>query len=196
MTIIGDVHGKINDYWKLITTLDKNEQSICVGDFGFKKQHDWLIDDSNIDTALHKINFGNHDYYPYLESKHSCKNWYYYTNYKLMTIRGAKSIDTWHRTEGIDWFTNEELSYLEGKNILNIYETIKPEIVVSHDCPQSIKQSIFGYTDLSITSTILEECLIIHKPKLWIFGHHHQSINTVINNTNFICLDELETYKI
>lgn len=35
LLIIGDVHGKINQYWKLIQK--HNGRSIQVGDFGFKK---------------------------------------------------------------------------------------------------------------------------------------------------------------
>jgi Icc-related predicted phosphoesterase len=32
-----------------------------------------------------------------------------------------------------------------------------------------------------------------HQPKLWVFGHHHQSKDVQINGTRFVCLNELET---
>ena len=41
LLIIGDVHGKVNEYYKL---LQKHKGvSIQVGDFGFKKEHKWHL---------------------------------------------------------------------------------------------------------------------------------------------------------
>jgi hypothetical protein len=44
--------------------------------------------------------------------------------------------------------------------------------------------------------TALNELLNIHQPELWIHGHFHQSKTTKYGNTNFICLNELEVFKI
>lgn len=56
LLVIGDVHGKINEYWKLINKY--NIDSIQLGDFGFKRHHNWHLE--NVDSSKHKINFGNH----------------------------------------------------------------------------------------------------------------------------------------
>jgi len=181
ITIIGDVH--------IIQNIKK---SIQVGDFGFRKEHEWHL--QNIDSSNHKIVFGNHDDYNFLNEKHSLKNWSYENN--IFTIRGAESIDRYRRTEGVDYFSNEELNYTEFDEVIENYINIKPKIVISHDCPKSICTSLFGIHDKNITRSGLDALFEIHKPDIWIFGHHHRSINTNILKTNFICLKELETYKL
>lgn len=192
MVIVGDVHGKINDFRKLTTRL-KPAELIQLGDFGFKKQHDWFID--NI-PAEFKILFGNHDYYPYKYMDHSMGDFQYLEKYKLMTMRGAWSVDQYNRTEGLDWFRDEQMSYKEWDECITMYEEKKPEIVVSHDCPFFIRETLFGYDNKTITSSGLQQCFEIHQPDLWIFGHHHESLDLKISGTNFICLNELENYNI
>jgi len=189
ITIIGDVHCKIDKYFNIIQNIKK---SIQVGDFGFRKEHEWHL--QNIDSSNHKIVFGNHDDYNFLNEKHSLKNWSYENN--IFTIRGAESIDRYRRTEGVDYFSNEELNYTEFDEVIENYINIKPKIVISHDCPKSICTSLFGIHDKNITRSGLDALFEIHKPDIWIFGHHHRSINTNILKTNFICLKELETYKL
>lgn len=102
------------------------------------------------------------------------------------------SIDKHLRTPGIDWWEEEELSIPEFYQVLDNYESIKPNIIISHDCPTEV----FNIKDTSRTRQFMDTMLEIHRPKLWIFGHHHMSINKNVNNTNYICLNELETYII
>jgi predicted phosphodiesterase len=190
--IIGDVHGKIDQYRKILKK-HKSFSSIQVGDFGFQKEHDWHM--KNINGNQHKINFGNHDYYPYLFEKHSLEN-YSLINNEIMTIRGAFSIDKVYRTEGLDWFANEELNYGDMQAAIDFYEINKPRIVISHDCPHNIRNLLFGIEAKSITTNGLQIMLEIHKPDLWIFGHHHISVNEMIGGTRFRCLAELETMEL
>jgi predicted phosphodiesterase len=192
MLVIGDVHGKVDNYWKI---LQKHKgTSIQVGDFGFKKQHDWHL--ANIDYSQHQINFGNHDDYSYLYEPHSLSNWSYAYEAKLMTIRGAYSIDKAYRTEYLDWWANEELNYSEMQQAVDFYNFNKPKIIISHDCPHEVRKQLFGINDKSITSDGLQVMFENHQPDLWIFGHHHKSKNEVINGTRFVCLAELETFVI
>jgi predicted phosphodiesterase len=193
LLIIGDVHGKINQYWKLLQNKEF-KMSIQVGDFGFRKEHEWFLD--NIDYTKNKINFGNHDDYTFLNELHSLNNYSYLDNYNLMSVRGAFSIDHYKRKKDIDWWDNEELSYDELQNAIDLYNNKKPNIMITHDCPHEIRKILFNIHDKSITSNGLQIMLEDHQPKIWIFGHHHKSINTIINGTNFICLNELESILI
>ena len=193
MLVIGDVHGKVNQYYKLINKHKPNE-SIQLGDFGFKKKHDWFL--KEMDITKHKIMFGNHDYYPYLDKEHSLKDFSFNPQYNLMTIRGAFSVDRVSRTEGLDWFANEEISYGDWYPIMDEYELRKPEIVISHDCPQYMRHLLFGIDQKSITTSGLQSLFELHQPKLWIFGHHHTHIDEVYNGTRFICLKELGIFNI
>jgi len=200
MKFIGDVHCKIGKYIPIIRTC---EESIQVGDFGFKEEWDWLEKNSSIIGLSHKINMGNHDYIPCVNTNpHSLGNWSYERG--IFTIRGANSIDIHKRIEGRDWFVNEELNYGEGYEVFDNWELSKPDIVVTHDCPALVAEVLFGFPRTGInkeyykstTRELLQNMFEVHQPKLWVFGHHHINKNETINGTNFICLGELETLDI
>ena len=194
MLVIGDVHGKLSQYFELIKN---THDSICVGDFGFKKQWDNLHASC---TDRHKINMGNHDYYPYLNtSPNSVGDWSYNSGYNLFTVRGANSIDKHLRTEGVDWFSNEELTYAEGCEAYDNYIQLKPEIVITHDCPQNICKQLSSHHalyEMSTTRQLLQAMFEAYQPKLWLFGHHHMSKEIITEGCKFKCLKELETYTI
>ena len=188
--LIGDVHGNVDAYWKILQQ-NKCDFSLQAGDFGFQKHHDWHL--SNIDNAKHLIIFGNHDYWPYINEKHSCGYFTHIPNQNIMTIAGAYSIDQHHRILGRDYFKEEEMSFRMQNELIDYYTLVKPSIIVSHECPQSVRYNCFGIEQSSNTSRLLDALFHIHKPKLWIFGHHHKSLNTVLYDVNFICLNSLET---
>ena len=196
MLIIGDVHTKIKLYHEIISEC---VESIQVGDFGFQKSWDWL--EANV-SLNHKVNMGNHDYIPYLNKPHSLGNWSFERG--IFTIRGANSIDIHKREEGLDWFRNEELNYQETNDVFDAYLRIKPEIVVTHDCPASVAEILFGMPTSGVnkqffkstTRELLQGLFEEHQPRLHLFGHHHKSKDMIINGTRFICLAELETYNL
>jgi Icc-related predicted phosphoesterase len=189
LMLIGDSHGKLDEYWKLLQGFEG--ESIQIGDFGFKKHHEWHM--KNIDSDKHKVLFGNHDSTDFLDAPHSLGNWSYCEERKLMTVRGAWSVDRVSRTEGVDWWSNEELNYGEFLEVLDVYIEKKPNVVVTHDCPHIIRQTLFGITQKSTTTNGLQGMFDFHQPKLWVFGHHHESKDVIIKGTRFICLAELET---
>lgn len=185
--LIGDIHGKVNLYKNIIKN-NKFDYSIQIGDYGFETEHKFakqLFDNKNF------VLFGNHDYYPNLYENYSLGDFGNFQN-SIFYVRGANSIDRRFRTEGFDWFPNEELEYSKSYELLDLYEKTKPKIVISYDCPQIVRQTCFNIFDKSTTSNLLQVMFEIHKPDLWIFGHHHRSINVVIDGVNFICLTELE----
>lgn len=190
LLIIGDVHGKINEYWKILNKWKQN--TIQVGDFGFSKEHIWHL--KNIDPQKNKINFGNHDDYYFLDRPHSLNDFSFKDG--IMTVRGAYSVDKAERTEGIDWWANEELTYQQMGYAVNQYAEFEPKIMITHDCPHSVREALFHIQDKSLTTNGLEAMFQLHQPDLWIFGHHHKSVNELINGTRFICLAELETFKL
>ena len=146
----------------------------------------------------HYINPGNHDYGPVLQyqTNQSCGNFAYFDQFDIFTVRGAESIDKHLRTEGIDWFPNEELNYREQLEAFDKYCDIKPKVVISHDCPQKVANALFGIYDKTQTRFMLEMMFQEHQPELWIFGHHHKSKDVQIGRTQFVCLSELETFEI
>ena len=197
MLIVGDVHGKINEFYKILQKYP-NEDIFQLGDFGFKKQHLWA---KNNLKENQKIIFGNHDYYPMLNESYSVGNFKYFPTLNTFTIRGAQSIDKYIRTEGIDWFNNEELTYSEINELFDSILEIKPKIILSHTCPEIVQETLFGYNSNNIknksrTTQMLQSLFELYQPEYWIFGHHHKSVNIQMNETKFICLTELETLNL
>ena len=186
MFIIGDVHGKIEKYHNLVKGC---EASVQLGDFGLQREHDWHL--SNIDHEKHQVLFGNHDFYPYLRFPHSLTPDYELRG-DILFVRGANSIDKHLRTEGDDWFPNEEIDYATFSDLVSEITTMKPEIIISHDCPKFLYQTFFGIDGKSRTNQGLQACFEAFQPKMWVFGHHHKSKDEIIEGTRFICLAELE----
>lgn len=197
---IGDVHGKVDEYKKHLLNIEKDSDnySIQVGDFGLNKQWDWAS--KNVGEN-HYIIPGNHDQYPKcINHKRSCGNYSFFSlkfdfgqELTLMTIRGANSIDKEYRTPGYDWFIQEELSTPEQYDAFDMYKTMKPSIVVSHDCPQSFRSTFFNIWDESATSMLLEDMFQYRQPMMWFFGHHHRNRLEFFKGTTFRCLAELAT---
>ena len=188
--VIGDVHGKVDKYWKILRK-NLSMKSIQVGDFGLREHHEWHL--KNMESKQHKINFGNHDDYSFLESEHSLGDFSIDIN-EIMTVRGALSIDKYKRIEGVDWWSNEELNYNEMQQAIDTFIYNKPKVMITHDCPLMVQSALFGITDKSITNNGLQAMFEEHQPDIWIFGHHHKSRTESIEGTKFICLAELETY--
>lgn len=211
MLIVGDVHGKIDQFWFIcLDYWNKNPQGkvIQLGDVGFHKSYEKLIKLFR-STYAHKglltIVPGNHDDYARcIESRGSSK-WKYTGGIKIHNTtsqddmffqRGANSIDKHLRTEGIDWFSNEEMSYTQLGKAVDLYIESKPRIMFSHTCPSSVKKDLFGYNESSRTEQALQVMWEQHQPEYWFFGHFHFPRNEVINGTRFICLAELQTFEL
>ena len=201
---IGDVHVKWLDYLNVIHN-PKNlcSRSIQVGDFGIgfgQRQEfvDYLTEKMNKENHSHRFIRGNHDNVSV--AKHH-KNFIQDGTIEdgMMFVGGAFSIDKDLRTPGLDWWDDEELSYTELAEMIVRYEEEKPEIMITHDCPNSVAQHLFSNHikhefENSRTRTAFDTMFhhVDHKPKLWIFGHWHTSKHVNILGTDFICLNELE----
>lgn len=206
---IGDVHGFWNRYRDIIyrDMINKNiENSIQVGDLGmgFTSHSEWAPDsaktfDRKFSKGNHRFIRGNHD--NPLEVKRS-KKWIEDgliettdLGNKIMYIGGAWSIDYDWRTIGVDWWPDEELSYEELKDLIDVYKSTRPHIMVTHTAPIGIPAGPMGikiWGNGARTEHALQEMLMFHRPKLWIFGHWHKNFDKVIDNTRFICLNELD----
>jgi predicted phosphodiesterase len=197
ITVISDVHGNYDRYYKIIRQKDRYPYTIQLGDFGFK--YDTL---KNVDFNCHKIVAGNHDNYDkIIEIPHYLGDFGFSTlnGIDFFYYRGAYSIDRQYRTIGIDWWAEEQVSIDQFMKARELYREKKPKIVITHDCPENVAHLMLKPGDRvyqNTTGWALQELFNIHQPNLWIFGHWHQSKNFNYCNTNFVCLAELETYNI
>jgi len=198
ITFLGDVHTHIEQ----IEVPYPESTVIQVGDLGLG-----LRAGLNEYTNLKQFGVdyfirGNHD------NPEMCRNHPAYlgdygfdTKLGIFFMSGAQSIDKAIRTEGIDWWPDEQLSYAMASEALECYIESKPRIVVTHDCPLSIAQkmgfkSLIGQHNPNVTNQVLDAMLEHHAPEYWIFGHWHQSRARMFGHTAFICVGISETYPV
>lgn len=197
MTIyIGDVHGLYNAYKKIIR---EHPDSIALGDMGigFRRLNgSWQPNPPYAEMVKANARFirGNHDN-PEACRRHS--QWIPDGTIEdgKMFMGGAYSIDKDFRYPDFSWWEGEELSQEVMGIIAWIYTEHKPHTMVTHDAPISAIAQIphtFHFKDNSRTQQFLQSLWNEHKPTLWIHGHHHISVDHVIDGTRFVCLDELE----
>lgn len=192
---IGDLHGNMKDYHAF--TSSSPYPSIQLGDMGVGFCQSKLIYE-NVDQNRHRFIRGNHDNpnilkdFPNFISDGLVET--LDNGMKIMYIGGAASIDAFERIEGINWWPNEELTYSEFMTLMDIYEKVKPDILVSHDIPKNVACKMFNknpyYMHSNITSQAFESFFDIHKPKYWIFGHWHMNKIFKYKGTIFICIDK------
>ncbi len=188
--IIGDVHRHYGPYHRL---LRKAKHTLQVGDFGFK--YETL---SAVDARQHRVLGGNHDNYDEMSRwPHFLGNFGIHSVEgfgDIFFVRGGFSTDRDTRTEGVDWWSDEELGMADCYAALGEYSRVKPRFVVTHECPITVVP--YATSSLHIipsrTNQLLERMFAVHKPERWVFGHHHRSLDRVIDGTHFTCLDELE----
>lgn len=190
MFIIGDVHGRVEDYKTLLRDT-KAEYSVQLGDMGFTYE---LL--HTVDAKHHKFIPGNHDNYDHLPP-HALRGYgqCFLGGSLFFFIRGGYSIDYKTRLPGVSWWATEELDYHMLSNCIKMYTKLKPSLVLSHECPSQVFPFLHSHHSLdkpSRTAHAMSEMFQAHRPRLWVFGHHHVSRTVVVQGTYFRCLDELE----
>jgi hypothetical protein len=198
--VIGDVHGKFNAYKNIISKCDR---SIQVGDLGVgfidPRTEIFSADSPRYMMASrgHRFIRGNHD------NPRACRHHSQWiedgsVHGEVMFIGGALSIDRAYRTEGYDWWADEELSIAELNRVASTYAAVKPRVMITHECPESISDAIMAsrhktkFNMPSRTRQAFQAMFEFHQPDLWIHGHWHVSFDDVFDGTRFVCLAELE----
>lgn len=205
---IGDIHGTFNvrSYELLTEDVDK---SIQIGDLGIGFQAgDDLRMFKNIDREKHFFIRGNHDHPELCESQINHIPSGQSDDHGIFFVNGGWSIDgprePWcrstknpdmkpTRTEGKNWWAEEEHSPSHFDRLVEEYKDTKPDVMVTHEGPVSITKAMFRPYDEwnSRTAIALQKMLDFHKPDVWIFGHWHMRKDMVFSDkTRFICLEE------
>jgi Calcineurin-like phosphoesterase len=202
IVVIGDVHGKVETYQKIIQRMPEGQRSVQIGDMGLGFKGVGLHEMPD----CHKWFRGNHDNPEKCRAnKNYLGDYGYLPEDKLFWLGGAFSIDRDYRVEGVSWWRDEELSIEELGKAVNLYEETKPEYVLSHECPSEAAK--FMLQSLGIRSTAndansrtaqaLQIMYEIHQPKEWVFGHWHVDKTFHLkqdSRTEFHCVAELSQY--
>lgn len=197
ITFIADAHGKFTELNHKIERHIQHNRVVQCGDMGLGFK--WNDLSRKFPKNFYFIR-GNHD------NPETCRT---FSNYlgdfgynkelNLFFIGGAWSIDQNLRKEGVSWWRDEELNWEQCQQCVELYNQIKPDYVISHDCPQEIGDIILNKLLIGSmearhktkTSQLLSQLFQDHKPKFWIFGHWHLDFDMEILGTRFICQKEL-----
>lgn len=201
LRFIGDVHGKQSEYTGIA---NKATYSIQLGDIGFN--YDWI--QKHLPSDTHKILGGNHDNYTVVDGKFVEQTPHFLGDFGIYTVpefgdifyvRGGNSIDKKYRKEGVNWWPLEEITYSQASQALALYEQVKPNFVITHECPTNLldyvgmskEEALNWGIKPSMTANLLQSMFELHQPEWWLFGHHHRDWEMTINGTKFRCLNEL-----
>lgn len=196
LVFVGDVHAKID---RLLSKLNGDEV-FQLGDMGLGFKGVYLPKQKNL-----RFIRGNHD------SPQKCQahpnyagEFGYDDKRKLFYLGGAFSIDYQWRTEGVSWWRDEELNPVQLQEAAKQYAEVKPKIVATHDCPDSVRIKLLREIAINFrpekdvptrTATALQAMFEQHKPDIWLFGHYHIDKDFEHEGTRFICLNELSTFE-
>lgn len=203
--ITGDTHADISRILKIDDSeMTKNDIVIILGDFGViwgdSERTEYclkVLGEKNFTTAfldgnhenfveiacLEKTIFWNNGYVGLLPHGviHLLRGEIYNINDKRIGVcGGANSVDLWHRTEGISWWREEEITNNDINKFMTIAEEYdnKVDIMLSHDAPASIIPIVKLYSgvndgEISNSQKQLEKINQIIDIKKWYFGHWH-----------------------
>lgn len=201
--VIGDIHGEWELYYQTATdaiNFGGCDRTIQVGDFGVGFSgpywHD-RVDEFHSD-GTHRYVRGNHDK---LAKCKEMTGWIKDGRVEddVMFIGGAWSIDWEYRTEGTSWWADEELSSAELYEMISLYATVKPRVMITHDCPLDVSKEMFispagkllvhkPVQHNTRTGAAFNSMMGIHEPDFWFFGHWHHSMAYKRGKTTYVCL--------
>lgn len=208
LIFVGDIHG---EWDKFFITLDRHSLNncdiICVGDidinFAHRPELIYKLNDSFKELNIVFLGIrGNHDFPDIFDGSVDLPNFKLIPDYsvkefngqKFLFIGGSISIDRQLRTEGEDYWRGEVIRESE-------LPKEKIDVIVTHDCPNFVGLSCATLwdeignpvkTDAFNGRRILDKVWEQTKPDKWFYGHYHLSMNHVVDNTHFKCLNILE----
>jgi predicted phosphodiesterase len=171
---IGDIHGNFKEYAQLLKNIRKVDPTAITVQVG----------DLDLDNALDLDFLGPKDFF--IQGNHdshdACKahpNYLGDFGYKhgIFFVSGASSHGWGHE------LNNKDLS-----EAVKLYKEVKPEIIVTHDCPSVIREELFYKHDETRTTNAFQEMWDFHAPHVWAFGHHHWTQQDIQDGTDFLCV--------
>lgn len=224
--IIGDIHGNwplLNQKTKQLIEKypDEKIDLISVGDFGYWPRfnnEDYSLKKIETYNNQLKIYFcpGNHeDWWALKELDDNIgsfipkvhKNIYYcsfgatktFNGKRFLFCGGAESVDKNYRTLGLDWFPEETIN---EKDMTYLPENKKIHVIISHTSPNEVNYQLNRHLDKKIiynndpSAKYLNFIYSKYRPLKWYFGHWHISAQFHDRDTEFVCLNQIDSDKL
>lgn len=100
-------------------------------------------------------------------------------------VSGGFSVDRNLRTEGVDWWPDEELTFAQTSDCFDLLLQQPIYGMISHEAPGFIVDNLVQRPFPTFTSQFLDALWQHLKPKVWVFGHYHKSFDKDIEGTRF-----------
>lgn len=208
--------------WALASDLSRDDIVIVVGDFGViwnnipsEKEEKFI---ARLDEMPYTFAFvdGNHENFDrinnYPEEKWMRGNIHRISNNVIHLMRGqiydilcegetkrvfvmggAISVDRHQRHIGIDWWEQENPSYMEINEAFDNLDEVdnKVDYVLTHDCPAKVIPMIDPTYSIDSVEMLLEEIDNRIEYKKWFFGHHHLNAEYGVDKEYRMLLDDI-----
>lgn len=105
-----------------------------------------------------------------------------FEGHRILAMGGAASHDKEWRVEGLSWWPEEIPSEYEWLHAADALLSQKPDLIVTHDAPESVVRAMFEeeeedrkHTPVTAWHELLLELIRRHGIPVtdWYFGHHH-----------------------
>ena len=219
IVFIGDIHGAFEWLPNILKHVPRDATLIQIGDFGFWEgspnktwpELQWKTqwEKMGFEKPMYAID-GNHEYYPMFKgATEPTEIWdgvIYVPRGNVLDIEGHKigfmggggSIDYMFRTEGVNWFEEEQISDVEFERLYNVDHV---DILVTHVPPNCATKAHFVHPSVAFPSwgipkdwndpsqdKVQDLWMKFGKPPL-ICGHMHKSI--VYENIRMLDINEV-----
>lgn len=194
--VVGDVHANFAPFRSELENL-KPDIVLSTGDFGYwphKYDIECIWESNKIPIYFCD---GNHEDHlalsEYIQKTEVADNVFYMPrgqilelpdNQTILFMGGARSIDRDYRVRGINYFSNEELSF---DDIMLLDDTLKIDIVISHTKPSGIDVGLECDEDPSME--VLDEVFEMYHPTKWYFSHFHLQKKQYSDDCKWVCLN-------
>jgi len=190
LVFIGDAHAKFDQMLACVSEDTDAARIYQVGDFG--------IGFKPVPSLPQNFRFirGNHDNPALAKAHENFLGDYGVDEFGVGYLGGAHSVDEAWLVPGVSWWRDEELSLHQLQEAIDDLVEAKPEIMITHSAPSVFKKELVLRDIPNRTDQALDELVQRIKPRYWICGHYHTSLDLKINGTHFVCLNELETLRL
>jgi hypothetical protein len=218
--ILGDVHGRWDELnivmAKAMRQIPDLTAFVQVGDFGYAwpggepfKLLPKYWDNAPLEKARGLAFYwldGNHENHDQLDldqgayqtnmiykSRGSINHFYAadFTPRRAMFFGGTTSPDFCLRIQGASWWPQESIKYRQVAEALKVDHPI--DMMFSHDHPLAFPykkyDNNYGEADQAFLDVLREH----FKPKLWVFGHHHDFKSGETCGTQWMCAPIIES---
>lgn len=185
--LFGGSHKEVDKSDKYLQSWFNSKDYITLCVFGNHENYDKLLSLPKVDIGIGETVYKVSDKIYYLQRGKI----YNIEDKKFLVLGGGESIDKTSRIPGLDWWKQEQWSYSEQEDLVNLLKNVtEVDYIVSHTAPDDfidflemhLKHSLREYEDNTVKINNYVNGII--KFNHWYCGHYH----TTLTRKYYTCL--------